>query len=63
MIGVEYMKKKDTWKSWVFAVIVMILMTIGTIAIIVAIEYGRYLFLAPDGMDFSTFYWLDTLRR
>lgn len=63
MIGVDYMKKKDTWASWVLAVIVMILMIIGTIALVVAIEYGRYLLLAPDGMDFSTFYWLDTLRR
>ena len=57
------MKKKDTWQSWFFAVIVLILMTIAAIAIVVAVEYGRYLFLAPDGMDFSTFYWLDTLRR
>lgn len=57
------MKKKDTWKTWVLATILMILMVIGAIALVVAIEYGRYLLLAPDGMDFSTFYWIDTLRR
>ena len=57
------MKKKDTWKSWVLATILMILMVIGAIAFVFAVEYGRYLFLAPDDMDFSTFYWIDTLRR
>lgn len=56
-------KKKDTLESWVLAIILMIIMVIGAIALVVAVEYGRYLFLAPDGMDFSTFYWIDTLRR
>jgi len=56
-------KKKDTWVDWVITIIIMILMVIGAIAFVVAVEYGRYLFLAPDGMDFSTFYWIDTLRR
>ncbi len=54
---------KDTWKTWVLSAIVMIIMVIAVIAFVVAVEYGRYLFLAPDNMDFSTFYWLDTMRR
>ena len=56
-------KKKNTWVEWVVAIILMILMVIGAAAFVVTVEYGRYLFLAPDGMDFSTFYWIDTLRR
>lgn len=55
-------KKKDNWKSWLLCTILMILMVVGTSALIVGIEYGRYIFLAPDGMDFSTFYWIDTKR-
>ena len=56
-------KNKDTRADWVLTIIILILMAIGAIALVVAVEYGRYLFLAPDGMDFSTFYWIDTLRR
>ena len=56
------MNKKDDWKSWLLCIILMILMIVGAGALIVGIEYGRYIFLAPDGMDFSTFYWIDTKR-
>lgn len=57
------MKKKRTWIDWAFAVIALLLVAIAAVGFVVLVEYGRYLLLAPDGMDFSTFYWLDTLRR
>lgn len=57
------MKKKRTWMDWAFAVIALLLVAIAAVGFVVLVEYGRYLLLAPDGMDFSTFYWLDTLRR
>ena len=56
-------KKRDTIVEWIIAIILLILVLAGSIAFVVAVEYGRYLFLAPDDMDFSTFYWIDTLRR
>ena len=55
--------KKDTLVSWILTVVLLILLVAAAIGFCIAVEYGRYLFLAPDGMDFSTFYWIDTLRR
>lgn len=43
-------------------VILFIIFCVIVLGAFIGIEYGRYSFLAPDGMDFSTFFWIDTMR-
>ncbi|MBP5411512.1 MAG: hypothetical protein J6Y26_06365 [Lachnospiraceae bacterium] len=54
--------KKDKFDA-VAQVIVAVLLAVLAVGTWVGIEYGRYMYMAPDGMDFSTFLWVETMRR
>lgn len=54
--------KKDKFDV-VLQIVVIILLAVACVAAWVGIEYGRYMFFAPEGVDFSTFLWIETLRR
>lgn len=55
--------RKDSRFDTVMHVIIAILLAMLAIGAWFGIEYGRYLFFASDDMDFSTFLWIDTMRR
>lgn len=55
--------RKDSKFDTVMHVVIAILAAIIVIGVMIGIEYGRYLFFASDDMDFSTFLWIDTMRR
>lgn len=57
------MRKKDRWHDLVVQIIIVILLGILGSGLWLGIEYGRYMYMAPDGMDFGTFVWIETLRR
>jgi hypothetical protein len=47
----------------VIHVVIAILLVMLAIGAWFGIEYGRYMYMAPDGMDFGTFLWVETMRR
>lgn len=55
--------RKDSKFDTVMHVVIAILAAIIVTGVMIGIEYGRYLFFASDDMDFSTFLWIDTMRR
>lgn len=57
------MRKKDSWLDIVVRIIVVILLGVLGSGLWFGIEYGRYIYMAPDDMDFGTFIWIETLRR
>ncbi|MBO7373634.1 MAG: hypothetical protein J6U19_05320 [Oscillospiraceae bacterium] len=57
------MRKKDRWHDLVVQIVIVILLGILGSGLWLGIEYGRYMYMAPDGMDFGTFVWIETLRR
>ena len=56
-------KKPNKALRTVLYVVVTILLSVIAVGAFVGIEYGRYMCYAPDNMDFSTFVWIDTMRR
>lgn len=54
--------KKDKFDAVVQVIVIVLLAVIGVVAWI-GVEYGRYMYMAPDWMDFGTFVWIETLRR
>lgn len=56
-------KKKGDKLDTVVQIIVAVLLSVLAIGTWFGIEYGRYMYMAPDDMDFGTFIWIETLRR
>lgn len=55
--------RKDSKADTVMHVVIAILLVMLAIGAWFGIEYGRYMYMAPDGMDFGTFLWVETTRR
>lgn len=56
-------KKKGDIFDAVVRIIVAVLLAVLAVGTWLGIEYGRYMYMAPDDMDFGTFLWVETMRR